>query len=73
MRTDSKALVSGAISDFGAKFLLNLNAFACGSGTLLASQQIEAARTEDFLRALSRAAAKLRSELGESLPSVQKY
>jgi eukaryotic-like serine/threonine-protein kinase len=73
VRTGSKAFLSGTISKLGTHFLLNLNATACSSGDVLASEQGEAAKKEDILPALSRAAVRMREKLGESLPSVQKY
>ena len=73
LRTGSKALLVGAISSIGTHYLIDLKALACGGGDNLAREQIEAASKEDVLRALSRASSKLRTRLGESLPSVQKF
>jgi eukaryotic-like serine/threonine-protein kinase len=73
LRTGSKAYLSGTISALGSAYLLDVNAIACASGNLLASAQEQAHRKEDVLKVLSRTAAELRSELGESLPSVEKY
>jgi eukaryotic-like serine/threonine-protein kinase len=73
LRTGSKALLSGSISSLGSLYVVDLTASACGSGEFLAKEQSQAARKEDVLNALSRAAASLRSKLGESLPSVQKF
>jgi DNA-binding winged helix-turn-helix (wHTH) protein/tetratricopeptide (TPR) repeat protein len=73
LRTGSKALLAGAISSLGSRYLLDLTAVACGSGETLAKTEAEAANKEDVLKALSRTASSLRSKLGESLPSVQKF
>src|SRR5262249_13609030 len=73
VRTGSKALVVGAISRIGAQYLIDLKALACGAGDDLAREQIEAASKEDVLTVLSRASSELRTRLGESLPSVQKF
>ena len=73
VRTGSKALLVGAISTIGTHYLIDLKALACGSGDDLAREQIEAASKEDVLKALSQASSKLRTRLGESLPSVQKF
>lgn len=73
LRTGSKALLVGSISSIGTHYLINLRALACGTGDNLAQEQIEAANKEEVLRALSRASATLRTRLGESLPSVQKF
>jgi serine/threonine protein kinase/tetratricopeptide (TPR) repeat protein len=72
-RTDSKALLSGAISSLGAHYLIDLTAVACNSGDTLAREQAEAASKEDVLKALARASSSLRAKLGESLPSIQKF
>jgi eukaryotic-like serine/threonine-protein kinase len=73
VRTGSKAVLAGSISTLGSHYLLDLNAVACGGGDTLAHQQVEAADKEDVLKSLSRAASNLRTKLGESLPSVQKF
>jgi DNA-binding winged helix-turn-helix (wHTH) protein/tetratricopeptide (TPR) repeat protein len=73
LRTGSKALLGGAISSVGSHYLVGLDAVACGSGETLAQEQVEARSKEDVLNALSRAASRLRTKLGESLPSVQKF
>ncbi len=73
LRTGSKALLGGEISSLGSHYLIAVNAVACNSGDTLAKEQVDAANKEDVLKALSRAASSLRSKLGESLPSVQKF
>src|SRR4029077_18813324 len=72
-RTGSKALLGGTISSFGSRYLVDLTAVACGAGDTLAKEQGEATSKEDVLKALSRASSSLRANLGESLPSVQKF
>jgi hypothetical protein len=73
LRTGSKALLSGAITSIGSHYLIDLNAAACDTGDTLAQEQREATSKEDVLRTLSRASSSLRTKLGESLPSVQKF
>ena len=73
LRTGSKALLGGTISSLGSHYLINLNAVACGTGDTLAEEQGEAASKEDVLTVLSHASSSLRSKLGESLASVQKF
>ena len=51
---------------------MGLKAVNCQSGDPLAEQQVTAASKEKVLDALGEAASKLRSELGESLATVQK-
>ena len=57
----------------GRHYLVDVSAVACSSGNTLANEQVEAASKEDVLKALSRATSSLRAQLGESLPSVQKF
>ena len=73
LRTGSKALLGGTISSLGSHYLIELNAVACSTGDTLAREQGEATSKEDVLKALSRASSRLRTKLGESLPSVQKF
>jgi len=73
LRTGSKALLGGTISSLGSHYLVDVNAAACGTGDTLAKEQVEATGKEDVLKALSRASSSLRTRLGESLPSVQKF
>ncbi|MBZ5613015.1 MAG: winged helix-turn-helix domain-containing protein [Acidobacteriia bacterium] len=72
-RTGSKAALDGTISSLGTHYLINLDAVACATGDSLAKEEAEAASKEDVLKALDRASSSLRSKLGESLPSVQKF
>jgi serine/threonine protein kinase len=73
LRTGSKALLAGSISGLGTHYLIDLNAVACGTGDSLAKEQAEASSKEEVLKALGRASSSLRAQLGESLPSVQKF
>ena len=73
LRTGSKAVLGGTISSLGSHYLIDLNALACGTGDTLAREQVEATSKENILNVLSRASSNLRTELGESLPSVQKF
>jgi len=73
LRTGGKALLGGTISGLGNHYLIDLTAIACASGDTLANEQGEASGKEDVLKVLSRASSSLRTKLGESLPSVQKF
>ena len=73
LRTGSKALLGGTISSLGSHYLIDLYAVACDTGDTLAKEQGEATSKEDTLRTLSRTSSGLRTKLGESLPSVQKF
>jgi len=73
LRTGSKAVLGGTISGLGHHYLIDLTAMACTTGDALAREQGEAISKEDVLKTLSRASSSLRTKLGESLPSVQKF
>ncbi|HET9838351.1 MAG TPA: protein kinase [Candidatus Angelobacter sp.] len=72
-RVDSKAMVEGSIANLGGEYILGLNAVNCVSGDSLAKEQTRAASKAEVLKALDKAALDLRSKLGESLGSVQKF
>jgi len=73
LRTGSKALLAGSVSRLGSQYMVGLEAVNCGSGDTLAKEQAQASTKEDVVKALSNAASSLRTKLGESLASVQKF
>jgi len=73
LRSGSKAFISGSIASLGNQYVIGLNAINCATGDSLARDQVQAASKEKVIDALGDAATKLRSKLGESLPSVQKF
>jgi len=72
-RTRSKAYIAGTVGGLGIEYVLGLKAVNCQSGDTLAQEQVTAASKEKVLDALGEAASKLRTELGESLVTVQKF
>ena len=72
-RTSSKAMLAGSIAGLGSQYVIGLKAVNCDTGDVLAEAQQQAAGKEAVLKALDAAAVSLRSKLGESLSSVQKY
>ncbi len=72
-RTGSKAMVTGSIASLGNQYVVGLKAVSCNTGGVLAEAQEQAADKEAVLKALDNAAVSLRSKLGESLSSVEKY
>ena len=72
-RTGSKAMLTGSIAGLGSQYVIGLKAVNCNTGDVLAEAQEQAAGKEAVLKALDAAAVNLRSKLGESLSSVQKY
>src|SRR5271157_3164713 len=73
LRTGSKAMLTGSISGLGSQYVIGLKAVNCTTGDLLGEAQEQATGKEAVLKALDNAAVSLRSKLGESLASVQKY
>jgi DNA-binding winged helix-turn-helix (wHTH) protein/tetratricopeptide (TPR) repeat protein len=73
LRAASKVFLAGSIGSLGSQYVLGLKAVNCQSGDTLAEEQVTAGTKEEVLDALGEAASKLRGELGESLPSVQKF
>jgi eukaryotic-like serine/threonine-protein kinase len=72
-RAGSKAYLAGSIATLGNEYVLGLKAVNCQSGDTLAEEQETAASKEKVLDTLGEAASKLRTELGESLATVQKF
>ncbi|MGC2324769.1 MAG: hypothetical protein WA463_19195, partial [Terriglobales bacterium] len=72
-RVGSKALLAGSISSLGSQYVIGLDAVNCATGDSIAKEQAQAAGKEDVLKALNNAAVDIRSKLGESLSSVQKF
>ena len=72
-RAGSKAYIAGSIASLGSEYVLGLKAVNCQSGDTLAQEQVTANGKEKVLNTVGEAAAKLRSELGESLATVQRF
>jgi len=73
LRTGSKAFILGSISNLGGQYVIGIDAIGCSTGDTLAKEQEQAAGKQDVLKALNSATSKLRTQLGESLASVQKF
>jgi len=73
VRTGSKAMLAGSVSKLGSQYLVGLEAISCADGDNLAKEQVEASSKEEVVKALDRAATDLRTKLGESLASVQRF
>jgi DNA-binding winged helix-turn-helix (wHTH) protein/tetratricopeptide (TPR) repeat protein len=73
LRAGSKAYIAGAIGSLGSEYVLGLKAVNCHNGDTLAQEQITATSREKVLDTLGKAASGLRTELGESLATVQTF
>ena len=72
-RTASAAVLEGSIASLGSQYVLGLRAKTCGAGDVLDDEQVQAARKEDVLKALSQMSSKFRTRVGESLATVEKH
>jgi eukaryotic-like serine/threonine-protein kinase len=69
-RTGSLAVLDGSIARLGGRYVLGLRATNCSTGEVLDTEQVQAGRKEDVLRALGQIASRLRARIGEPLSSV---
>jgi tRNA A-37 threonylcarbamoyl transferase component Bud32/tetratricopeptide (TPR) repeat protein len=72
-RVGSKAMLAGSISSLGNEYVIGLNAINCSTGDTLVAAQARASGKGEVLKALDSSASTLRTKLGESLASVQKF
>jgi DNA-binding winged helix-turn-helix (wHTH) protein/tetratricopeptide (TPR) repeat protein len=72
-RTASAAVLDGSIASLGSQYVLMLRAKDCRTGNVLYEEQVQAARKEDVLNALSQIASKFRTRVGESLSTVKSH
>ena len=72
-RTTSVAVLEGSIASLGSQYVLGLRAKNCRTGDVLVEEQVQAARKEDVLNALSHIASRFRTRFGESLTTVEKH
>jgi len=72
-RTSSAAVLGGSIALIGSQYNLILKAVNCASGDSLASAEAQASDKNHVLEALGKVASEMRSKLGESLSTLQKY
>jgi serine/threonine protein kinase/Tfp pilus assembly protein PilF len=72
-RTHSAAVLAGSIAQVGTEYSLVLRAINCATGESLASTEAQASDKNHVLEALGKVASEIRSKLGESLSTVQKF
>ncbi|HLW86579.1 MAG TPA: protein kinase [Candidatus Sulfotelmatobacter sp.] len=72
-RENIKAMLGGSIAALGSQYVVALDAVNCRTGDSLAREQVTAESKEAVLPAVGKAASSLRSKLGESLASIQKF
>ncbi len=72
-REGVKAVLNGSISAVGTQYVVGMEAVNCLTGDSLAREQIPVDKKEQVLVAVGKVASNLRSKLGESLASLQKF
>jgi len=72
-RVGSKAMLAGSISNLGNEYIIGLNAINCSTGDTLVAEQTRASGKGEVLKSLDNSASAIRTKLGESLASVQKF
>ena len=72
-RMGVKAMLEGAIATLGSHYVVTLTATDCESGDQLARTQAEATSKDRVLAELGSISSSMRTRLGESLPSIQRY
>ena len=72
-RLGLKAMLEGSIAALGTSYVLRLDATDCQTGEPLAREQAEATSKESVLSELGPLSSRMRTRLGESLPSIQRF
>ena len=72
-RTSSAAVLEGSVASLGSQYVVGLRAKNCSTGDILDEQQVQAARKEDVLDALSQIASTFRTRVGESLATIARH
>jgi eukaryotic-like serine/threonine-protein kinase len=72
-RTGGAAVLESSIAMLGTRYVLALTAKNCSSEEIVDREQVQAARKEDVLDALTRIATTFRRHAGESLATIQKH
>jgi eukaryotic-like serine/threonine-protein kinase len=72
-RIGSFAVLEGSIKPLGSEYVLNLRSVNCRTGENIDNEQVEVARKEDALDAVTRMARGFRARAGESVGALAKH
>lgn len=72
-RTQSAAVLDGSINSLGSQYVLALRATDCRTGDVLVEEQVQVAKKEDVLNALTQISSKFRARVGESVATVNRH
>jgi serine/threonine protein kinase/tetratricopeptide (TPR) repeat protein len=73
VRTGSKAMLVGSLATSSPGYVIDLKAMDCGGNQAIAEIRQQVTDKQSVLPALDKATKQLRSRLGESLGSIDKY
>ena len=72
-REGAAVLLAGSIASLGSRYVVGLEAMACGTGESIGRAMTEARGKEGVLTALEQAASRIRRRLGESRDSLRQF
>jgi len=72
-RTGSSAVLEGSIKPLGSEYVLDLRSVNCRTGENIDDEQVQVARKEDALDAVTRMARGFRARAGESAAALAKH
>jgi serine/threonine protein kinase/tetratricopeptide (TPR) repeat protein len=72
-RTDGAAVLDGSLAAVGRQYVLGFRAKNCRNGDILDEEQVQVAKKEEVLNALSQIAGRFRRRVGESLALVKEH
>jgi len=72
-RTGSSAVLEGSIKPLGSEYVLDLRSVNCRTGENIDDEQVQVARKEDALDAVTRMARGFRARAGESVAALAKH
>ncbi len=72
-REGARAMVVGSIARLGDRYVLGVEAVACGTGDSLARRQVQVNGKDAVLDGLGEIGTEMRQALGESLASIEHY
>jgi len=73
LRTNSKAVITSSIADFGNQFRIMLTGMDCQSGKIFAKSEQETNLRNSIVHALGIAGEQLRSKMGEPIASLNEF
>jgi eukaryotic-like serine/threonine-protein kinase len=72
-RAGGSAVVEGSIKPLGSEYVLDLRSVNCHTGENIDNEQVQIARKEDALDAVTRMARGFRARAGESIDALSKH